>query len=118
MLDKNHDELHDLTAEIEERVDIDNQLTQLAEEASELAQAALKYRRALQTARCDTGISPTPNPAVAAHFDLIEEASDVSLSLMVLGEGFTSSGIMLKKANRWLARLKEYDTKIHEEGQM
>lgn len=118
MQDKTHDELHDLTAEIGKRVDIDNQLTQLAEEASELAQAALKYRRALQTARRDTGISPTPKPAVAAHFDLIEEASDVSLSLMVLGEGFTSSEIMLKKAKRWLDRLKEYDTKIHEEGRM
>lgn len=116
MWDKTHDELHDLTAEIGKRVDIDNQLTQLAEEASELAQAALKYRRALQTERCDTAISPTPKPAVAAHFDLIEEASDVSLSLMVLGEGFTSSGIMLKKAKRWHDRLEQYGKETAGEG--
>lgn len=44
------DELYEIIVEIDKRIDIDNDLTQLAEEASELAQASLKYRRALQTA--------------------------------------------------------------------
>lgn len=62
MWDKTHDELYELAVEIGKRVDIDNQLTQLAEEASELAQAALKYRRALQTARMDENIRCSTRP--------------------------------------------------------
>ena len=103
-----NNELYTMTEEIEKRIDIGNQLTQIAEEATELAQAALKYRRALQTEYGDKGISPTPKTANETYVDLVEECSDVMLSLMVFGEGLISDGIMLNKARRWLDRLKRY----------
>lgn len=108
MWDKTHDELNDLTAEIGKRVDIDNQLTQLAEEASELAQAALKYRRALQTARWEQNISPTPKTLNDAYDSLVEECSDVMLAVLVTTRYLVSNDIMLNKAKRWLDRLKCY----------
>jgi len=108
MLDKTHDKLYDLTAEIGERVDIDNRLTQLAEEAAELAQAALKYRRALQTARWEQNISPTPKTLNDAYDSLVEECSDVMLAVLVTTRYLVSNDIMLNKAKRWLDRLKCY----------
>lgn len=108
MWDKTHDELYDLAVEIGKRVDIDNQLTQLAEEASELAQAALKYRRALQTARMDENISPTPKLLDDAYDGLMEECSDVMLAMLVTTRDLVSNDIMLNKAKRWLDRLKQY----------
>lgn len=102
------EELYHLIGEIEERVDTDNQLTQLAEEAAELSQAALKYRRALQTARWDEYISPTPKTSREAMDNLLEEIADVALCVMVLGIPGLPDKIMLKKAERWLGRLKQY----------
>lgn len=102
------DELYDLIYEIEERIDTDNQLTQLAEEATELSQAALKYRRALQTARRDDRISPTPTTGEDAYDSLVEECSDVMLAVLVTTRYLVSNDIMLNKAKRWLDRLKQY----------
>lgn len=48
-------------------------LAQLAEEAAELAQAALKLRRALD------GVNPTPVSVDEAFNNLIEEMADVDL---------------------------------------
>ena len=102
------DELYELTREIGERIDTDNQLTQLAEEAAELSQAALKYRRALQTARWEENISPTPKTVNDAYDGLEEECSDVMLAVLVLTRHLISDDIMLNKARRWLDRLKHY----------
>lgn len=56
-------------------------LAQLAEEASELAQAALKLRRAIDKE------NPTPKSQAEATDDLIEEIADVQLCLEVLFYG-------------------------------
>lgn len=68
-------------------------LAQLAEEASELAQAALKLRRALD----DT--NPTPKSVAECEANLIEEFADISkipsmaitltLALLTIGIGIT-----------------------------
>jgi NTP pyrophosphatase (non-canonical NTP hydrolase) len=102
------DELYELIWEIEERIDTDNQLTQLAEEAAELSQAALKYRRAIQTARWEENISPTPKTLNEAYDSLVEECSDVMLAVLVTTRHLMSNDIMLNKAKRWLDRLKHY----------
>lgn len=57
---------------------IPERLTQLAEECSELAQAALKLRRSI------TGINPTPVIEAVARSVLIEEIVDVFVCLDVL----------------------------------
>ena len=82
-------------------------LAQLAEEASELAQAALKLRRAMD------GTNPTPKNVAECEADLIEEWADVDLSLRVaLGTDYLYKyrteveGIELKKLDRWLSRLE------------
>ena len=102
------DKLYELTREIDKRIDTDNQLTQLAEEAAELSQAALKYRRALQTARWAENISPTPKTLNDAYDSLVEECSDVMLAVLVTTRHLISNDIMLNKAKRWLDRLKHY----------
>ena len=51
-------------------------LTQLAEEAAELAQAALKLRRAKGNTH-----SPTPINTSIAHNRLLEEIADVSVCI-------------------------------------
>lgn len=102
------DELYELIWKIEERIDTDNQLTQLAEEAAELSQAALKYRRAIQTARWEENISPTPKTLNEAYDSLVEECSDVMLAVLVTTRHLMANDIMLNKAKRWLDRLKHY----------
>ena len=102
------DELYELIWEIDKRIDIDNRLTQLAEEAAELAQAALKHRRALQTARLDKDVSPTTKTLNDSYNSLVEECSDVMLAMLVTTGYLVSSDIMLNKARRWLDRLKRY----------
>ena len=52
-------------------------LAQLAEEAAELAQAALKLRRALD------GTNPTPLRESEARAALAEERTDVSLAFVI-----------------------------------
>lgn len=80
-------------------------LAQLAEEASELAQAALKKRRVLD------GTNPTPVSLGEANDNLVEEAADVLLCLSeVLSQEDYVLGIpkvMKQKRERWEARLNE-----------
>lgn len=89
---------------INEILDKTEILAQLAEEASELAQAALKLRRAID------GKNPTPKSVWACENALDEEIADVWLCireagfcddyrLMIQGE------IMCSKEERWLSRL-------------
>ena len=83
-------------------------LAQLAEEASELAQAALKLRRALD------GTNPTPKSVAECEENLLEEWADVDLCLRgaLKSDYFYNArtkieSIELKKLDRWLSRLKE-----------
>lgn len=83
----------------------DELLAQLAEEAAELAHAALKLRRVLN------GKNPTPVTPMQAEANLIEELADVKLCAEVLNRGtrITSQldGIEESKLGRWAKRLEE-----------
>jgi NTP pyrophosphatase (non-canonical NTP hydrolase) len=80
-------------------------LAMLAEECSELAQAALKLRRVLD------GSNPTPVSYAQCRDQLLEEAADVRLcmdtvhaihdNMDVVGE------LMALKRERWVQRLKK-----------
>ena len=79
-------------------------LEQLAEEASELGHAALKYARIIR------GENPTPKTPDEAQKALIEEMADVILCarvLMELGIEFDNNGIGDRKARRWVDRIRE-----------
>ena len=89
---------------IREKLDQPELLAQLAEEATELAQAALKLRRAI------TNINPTPVSAEDAQEDLEEEIADVLLCIRAAG--FSNhpakyAGAMVSKARRWKKRLEQ-----------
>lgn len=84
----------------------DELLCQLAEEATELAQAALKMRRTL------SNVNPTPTTRRQAEDALLEEIADVKLCLHVAGLESCSRKIKVNriigsKAERWLKRLEE-----------
>ena len=64
---------------IQNNLSLDEILVQLSEESSELAMAALKYRRSL-----DNG-NPTPVSPLDAYANLMEEVSDVFNVLFVTG---------------------------------
>ena len=91
---------------IKEKMPVTELLAGLAEEASELAQAALKYRRALD------GTNPTPTTQDEAYEHLCEEIADVMLYMQVLSlpNSYISS-IMEQKMKRWENRLqgKKFD---------
>ena len=91
--------------EIRKTVSKDDLLCQLAEECLELAQAALKLRRAI------TQTNPTPVTYNQALEDLMEEAADVVLCLRVLPEveenGYIIDIGIAEKAERWMNRLQE-----------
>ena len=79
-------------------------LCQLAEEAAELAQAALKERRTL------TSDNPTPKTYQNAHIDLLGEVADVYVSLgelLSLMDWETIAHTRAEKEKRWIERLKE-----------
>lgn len=73
-------------------------LAQLAEECAELAQAALKLRRALD------GKNPTPNSEEERRRALIEEYTDVVHCALVLDLEMDLDQIR-KKTERWMRRL-------------
>ena len=79
----------------------DELLAGLAEECSELAQAALKLRRAY------TQFNPTPIKEERAEDDLYEEIADVFLYLEQIGypESYVKE-IMNKKRERWSKRME------------
>lgn len=81
-------------------------LAQLAEEAAELAQAALKLRRAI------TGVNPTPLSEEDCRHHVTEEIADVELCLALLNlstkeERAAQSSIINRKLNRWMRRLEK-----------
>lgn len=80
-------------------------LCQLAEEASELAQAALKLRRAT------TGTNPTPVTVAEARRKLLAEIADVEVAKYALGlsEEDTDfiNDVIGFKLTRWAERLRK-----------
>lgn len=78
-------------------------LEQLAEEAAELSQAALKVARIIR------GENPTPLPYAQALDHLQEEVGDVRNCLKILEDAFPATmnteAIQQTKMNRWLDRL-------------
>ena len=89
-----------------EHLDQDEILAQLAEEASELAQAALKLRRAYNR------INPTPVTPHEAYERLLEEIADVNVCIisLELDRGLSMvqvQEIMKEKVKRWAARLED-----------
>lgn len=88
---------------ITEKVPQTELLALLAEEAVELAHAALKLRRVYD------GTNPTPVKGAAAFADLKEEMADVELVISVLGLNRHSHEIMRiqqDKLERWVTRLE------------
>ena len=80
-------------------------LAQLAEEAAELAQAALKLRRALD------GTNWTPRSVKECEQGLVEELADVNTCLTVLDfkmdlDWETAVTMIGKKTARWAQRLE------------
>ncbi len=84
---------------IREELDERDILEQLAEEAAELSQAALKLIRARGLSH-----SKTPTPEVLAADAVIEEATDVMMCLAVLDIVPDAEGS--PKWQRWVNRLK------------
>lgn len=79
------------------------QLALLAEEAAELAQAALKLRRALDN------VNPTPVKPSDALENLKEEVADVCLQFDILMLDINSPEHRTRKQNklqRWVDRIK------------
>ena len=81
-------------------------LAQLAEEASELAHAALKYRRAL------SGENPTPVSCSEARENLLEELVDVRIAAEVARcycswRNETVWRLGRQKLDRWVERLRQ-----------
>ena len=87
---------------ITQKVPVTELLAGLAEEASELAQAALKLRRVYD------GTNPTPVKEEDAQERLYEEMADVKLycSMLKVNVKYISE-MMLSKQKRWEQRLME-----------
>ena len=100
--------IHDNVRYIQFALSTSEQLCQLAEEAAELAQAALKYRRTL------TGDNPTPVTQTEAAEALIEEMADVLGAAEVCCIYHTKTGeadreidrIKKEKPEHWASRLE------------
>lgn len=98
---------------IASRLSREDILCQLAEEAAELAQAALKLRRAI------TGTNPTPVSESRATDDLFEELADVAVAEEAYFASISDNhrqregledlvGCIAKdKGERWVQRLKD-----------
>lgn len=91
---------------IVDNLDEDELLCQFAEEASELAQAALKLRRARNQK------NPTPKTAKECYDQLLEEMCDVRVCWFALGLNSDHNlrrmaEIEEKKIMRWAKRLED-----------
>ena len=90
---------------IQKNVPLEKQWAQLAEEATELAHAALKVCRTLDDS------NPTPVTYAQALLDVHEEIADVRLAVMVLNldnvaDNVVHTKIMAEKLRRWVKRLE------------
>lgn len=90
-----------MISKIKNKIPVMERLAGLAEECSELAQAALKLRRVYDQT------NPTPVPEDDAIQHLYEEVADMSLYLNLLDINWNSvREIMRAKEKRWEERLK------------
>lgn len=96
-------ETSELIRQLRDAVPLGEILAQLAEECSELAKAALKYRRAMGYAEGN----PTPVSDVLALQDVEEEIADVYVVLAILdASGITANGDVFDyKLQRWAKRV-------------
>lgn len=98
----------DYLDEIAIRVPVRDALECLAEESSELAQAALKYIRASKLSK-----NPTPKSAEEAKNDLVEEFRDVLIAMrLILDDDTWNSVIDISRSpkwGRWYKRLREVE---------
>ena len=95
--------MNETETKIMEHIGESEMLCQLAEEAAELSQAALKLRRALG---CN---NPTPVTVEEARRNLVEEAADVYNVLGLLLDAADNAeiySIIRRKKARWLNRLE------------
>ena len=96
---------------IRKKVPLAEMLAGLAEEAAELAQAALKYRRAI------TDGNPTPMTEQEARMRFLEEAVDVRLYMELIEAAEDEVLYMVDcardKERRWVERLKEAGNDEH-----
>ena len=84
------------------KIDLDELLAGLAEEAAEVAQAALKCRRAIN------GKNPTPVEVEKAFIRLHEEMADTTLyGEMVNIEWSAVADFLQFKIDRWCKRLED-----------
>ena len=93
-----------MISHIQKKLSVPELLCQLSEEASELAKAALKLRRAI------TGDNPTPVTPEQARKDLLEEVADVFLCLRTLEIPLDPAAYyqtMNAKDHRWSERLSK-----------
>ena len=91
---------------IKENLSTNDAYCQLAEEAAELAHAALKVLRAVNN------INPTPNTIIESIDALHEEAADVFNALYVVLDDYEFikvRDIAKRKMKRWKERLKSKD---------
>lgn len=91
---------------------VNERLAQLAEEAAELAQAALKMRRAFD------GENPTPITTTEARAHLTEELADVIVAASVAlpeEDRFAALSLSNRKSRRWRERLEERKRKENAE---
>ncbi len=89
---------------IKEHLSFNELCAGLAEEATELAQAALKLRRSLDMT------NPTPVSPADAYGNLTEEVADVLLCLQAMGFDVGKQDVQdmqNRKVKRWLGRLQE-----------
>lgn len=87
----------------------DEILAQLAEECTELAQAALKLRRAINE------VNWTPKSIEECAVAVIEEHADIAGCFKALGwdDKLARHEIMKEKEQRWIQRLLEHPHPLH-----
>lgn len=97
---------------IAEHITEEDILCQIAEEAAELAQAAMKLRRALSVT------NPTPVDLATATYNILEEFADVYVAKRVFLVKCTDlaanqpiiDAIIDAKTERWAQRIKESES--------
>lgn len=98
---------HEAASFVRARLDDEEIYAQLAEEAAELAHAALKVRRVINRK------NPTPVDADDAFESVVEEASDVIAVLDTLHIARDECRIA-QKLTRWEERIKDGDKELHD----
>ena len=94
-------EVSEMMASIKKKIPVCELMAGLAEEASELAQAALKLRRVWDQT------NPTPKKEEEAVEDLFEEIGDVYLYVKMIGvPEYSIKEKAVTKLNRWSKRLE------------